>query len=107
MRKGITQKLDIQKIMNDYIPDEGIWREDDDTVYWLKKAMQHLEPADRVIFLLYCELGSLRLVGKVLGVSHSIIYKNIKRIRQEMYDYIKVNCTECDSVFSGRFIWNN
>jgi transposase-like protein len=93
--------------MNDYIPDEGIWREDDDTVYWLKKAMQNLEPADRVIFLLYCELGSLRLVGKVLGVSHSIIYKNIKRIRQEMYDYIKVNCTECDSVFSGRFEWDN
>ena len=96
-------KLDLVKIMNDYVPDEGIWREDDDTVYWLKKAMQALEPADKVIFLLYCEFGSLRLVGKTLGVSHSIIYKNIKRIKNEMYEYIKANCTNTDCGVLDRF----
>ena len=79
----------LSKVMEGYKPDESIWREYSDDVLMLKRAMNNLGDGDRVIFLLYCEYGSLRKVAKQLGVSHSIIYKNIKRIKLEMYDYIK------------------
>lgn len=88
--------------MEDYKPDEDIMREYDDTMLYLKKALSNLDDADRIIFILYAEYGSLRKVGKQLGVSHSIIYKNISRIKKEIYDYIKVNCPDCDSVFLDR-----
>lgn len=94
---------DINRVMEDYEPDETIWREYDDTVLWLKRAMNKLEDADRIIFMLYCEYGSLRKVGKKLGVSHSIIYKNIKRIKEQMYDYIRTYCDNDDSGLCDRF----
>lgn len=78
--------------MEDYEPDETIWREYDDTVLYFKKAMDSLEESDRIIFVLYCEYGSLRKVGKRLGCSHSIIYKNIRRIKLQMLDWLKDNC---------------
>ena len=67
--------------MEDYQPDTSIWREYDDMVLYLKQAVDALETSDRIIFVLYCEYGSLRKVGKKLGVSHSIIYKNLRRIK--------------------------
>lgn len=92
----------LKKVMEDYQADNSIWREYDDDVYYLKKAMDDLSDADRIIFVLYCEYGSLRKVGKILGVSHSIIYKNISRIKKQMYDYIKVNCDNADSDLCDR-----
>lgn len=93
----------LKKVMEDYKPDETIWREDDDDMLLLKRALDSLEDSDRIIFVLYAEWGSLRKVGKKLGVSHSIIYKNISRIKRQMYDYIKVNCTDGDSLLLDRF----
>lgn len=92
----------LKKVMEDYQPDESIWREYDDEILWLKKAMDELSDADRIIFVLYCEYGSLRKVGRILGVSHSIIYKNISRIKKQMYDYIKSNIDNDNSVFLDR-----
>ena len=80
--------------MEDYVPDESIWRDYDDTTLWLKRAMNELEDADRIIFMLYCEYGSLRKVGKRLGCSHSIIYKNIRRIKLLMLEWLKLNCDD-------------
>lgn len=93
----------VTKVLEDYKPDEGIWREYDDDMLYLKRSMDALSDADRIIFMLYCEYGSLRKVGKILGVSHSIIYKNIKRIKEEMYDYIKTNCNNSNSSLCDRF----
>lgn len=95
----------LKKVMEDYQPDDSIWREYDDEILWLKKAMDELSDADRIIFVLYCEYGSLRKVGRILGVSHSIIYKNISRIKKQMYDYIKSNIDNVDSVFLDRLKW--
>jgi hypothetical protein len=92
----------LKRVMEDYEPDDSIMREYDDSILILKKALQNLDDADRIIFVLYCEYGSLRKVGKQLGVSHSIIYKNISRIKKEIYDYIRLNCADCDSVFLDR-----
>lgn len=92
----------LKRVMEDYQPDESIWREYDDDVLYLKQAMDNLSDADRIIFVLYCEYGSLRKVGKILGVSHSIIYKNIRRIKLLMYDFIKTNCDNADSDLCDR-----
>ena len=93
----------LSKVMEGYKPDESIWREYSDDVLMLKRAMNNLGDGDRVIFLLYCEYGSLRKVAKQLGVSHSIIYKNINRIKREMYDFIKLNSNNSDSSLCDRF----
>lgn len=81
----------LNRVMEDYEPDETIWREYDDDILNIKQAMDSLSDADRIIFALYCEYGSLRKVGKQLGVSHSIIYKNIRRIKLQMLDWIRDN----------------
>lgn len=88
----------LNKVMEDYRPDESIWREYDDELLWVKRAMDELSDADRIIFVLYCEYGSLRKVGKRLGCSHSIIYKNIRRIKLQMLDWLKNNCDDMDLI---------
>lgn len=94
----------LKNVMEDYKPDYSIWREDDEDMMLLKRALDSLEDSDRIIFVLYAEWGSLRKVGKKLGVSHSIIYKNISRIKRELYDFIKANCTDSNSLLLDRFI---
>lgn len=89
--------------MIDYEPIEDILSPDDEEVYQLKCALNALQPADKIIMVLYCEEGSLRRTGKALGVSHTIIYKQIKRIKQEMYDYIRTNFPHNNSVLLDRF----
>lgn len=89
--------------MEDYKPDYSIWREDDEDMLMLKMALDSLEDSDRIIFILYAEWGSLRKVGKKLGVSHSIIYKNISRIKRQIYDYIKANCDNGNCLLLDRF----
>ena len=81
----------INRVMEDYKADYSIWREDDDDMMNLKQAIDSLSESDRIIFVLYCEYGSLRKVGKKLGVSHSIIYKNVRRIKLQMLEWIKSN----------------
>lgn len=99
----------INKVMNDYKPDESIWREYNDDMLLLKQALNSLSDADRIIFVLYSEYGSLRKVGKQLGISHSIIYKNIARIKREIYDFIRVNSDNGNSGLLSRFeqLYNN
>ena len=63
----------IQKIEEEYKPDETIWNEDDEDMTLLKKSLMKLNESDRIIMLLYAETQSLREVGKMLGVSHTII----------------------------------
>lgn len=88
----------LKRVMEDYLPDTSIWREYDDMVLYLKQAVDALETSDRIIFVLYCEYGSLRKVGKKLGVSHSIIYKNLRRIKLQMLDWLKENCKDQDII---------
>jgi DNA-directed RNA polymerase specialized sigma subunit len=94
----------LNKVMESYKPDESIWREYNDDMLLLKRAMNSLSDADRIIFVLYCEYGSLRKVGKQLGVSHSIIYKNISRIKQQIYDFVRTNSDNCNSGLLDRFV---
>lgn len=79
--------MELQKMMNDYKPDYDLLTEDDETMTALKEAIDSLSQADRIIFVLYAETGSLREVGKMLGVSHTSIYKTIKTIKSEIKEW--------------------
>ena len=84
--------IDVQMMIKDYEPPvEDIWTEEEDEMIMLKKAVQSLSPADRIIFLLYAEYGSLRQVGKELGVSHTTIYKQINLIKSQIKDWCNNN----------------
>lgn len=96
-------KNNITNVMNEYIPNEDIFSEDDENMYKIKKAIDALPQADKIIFVMYCETGSLRKVGKELGVSHTIIYKEITRIKRKIYDYIKTNSNNSDNLLLDRF----
>lgn len=83
--------IDVQMMIKDYEPPQvDIFTEEEEDMIMLKQAVQALPPADKIIFLLYCEYGSLRDVGKELGVSHTTIYKQINLIKSQ----IKKWCNE-------------
>lgn len=94
----------INKVLDEYKPDNSIWREYSDDVLMLKEAVNNLSDADRIIFVMYAEYGSLRKVGKQLGVSHSIIYKNIMRIKKQIYDFVRTNSDYDNSDLCNRLI---
>lgn len=76
--------------MNDYLPDYSI-DGDDEYVMIYKEGVMALPPADRIIFLLYCELASYRKVGSILGISHTIVYQQVKAIRAKLKQWVKDN----------------
>lgn len=83
------EKIDINKLIMEYEPDDSIWREEDDIVYNYKKAISKLDNADKVIFLLYVHTQSLRETGKILGVSHTTVFKEIKIIKDKIENYVR------------------
>lgn len=97
------KKMNVVEIMNEYKPSVDIFTEDDNSMFQLKTALEALPPADKIIMLIYCESGSLRNAGKKLGVSHTIIYKQIQKIKKQMYDYIKVNFDGNNNLLLDRF----
>lgn len=84
--------IDVQMMIKDYEPPVvDIFTEEDGEMIMLKQAVQALPPADKIIFLLYCEHGSLRDVGKELGVSHTTIYKQINLIKSQIKEWCNNN----------------
>lgn len=75
-------------IIKEYEPDNTIWNEDNELVDKIKRAVQKLDDAEKIIFILYSEHSSLREVGKILGVSHSTVYKEINKIKKKILDDI-------------------
>lgn len=100
-------KSKIKELGEELANNESIWNDEDESLYWLKKSLNQLDTADRIIMLLYVELASLREVGKVLGLSHTIIRKEITRIKQNMYDFLKDNSNSDNYMLLDRFNWNN
>jgi DNA-directed RNA polymerase specialized sigma subunit len=88
--------IDMRKLMEEYKPNYDIFCEDGELVTRIKEEVQKLSEPDRIIFIMYCEMGSLREVAKKLGVSHTTIFKFIKNIKQRIlkdieYDIRTVN----------------
>lgn len=78
---------DLKKLIAEYQPNYDIMREDDDRTHNLKVALSKVPEAERVIFCLYLDLGSSRKVGKLLGVSHSTILTEVKKIKAKIIDF--------------------
>ena len=81
-------EINIKEVIDEYKPDYDIMSEDNEEMRILKESIMNLPTANRIIFLLYSELASYRKVAKKLGVSHTIIYKQIKKIREDIREWI-------------------
>ena len=81
-------EINIKEVIDEYKPDDDIMSNDDEEMRILKESVMNLPTANRIIFLLYSELASYRKVAKKLGVSHTIIYKQIKKIREDIREWI-------------------
>lgn len=78
-------------MIEDYKPNDDLFSEEDSEITMLKHAVEKLNPADKIIFLMYCEIGSLRKVGKELGVSAGTIFKEIRRIKELIKEWCNNN----------------
>ena len=81
-------KEQLKKIMADYKYDDDIMNEDDERVTKIKYAISKLPEADKVIFILQTDIQSQRKVGNLLGVSHTAIGKECKRIKEKILEII-------------------
>lgn len=79
------QKYD--DIVQDYIPDNTIWSEEDEKLNKVKNIIfNELTEVERRIIIMYAELGSLRKLGKELGVSASSAFIKIRQIKEKIND---------------------
>lgn len=67
---------------------------DDIKTQQAKWALSKLDVPDRIIFELYAEFQSSRKVGKILGVSHNIVLREVRRIRRQIIELI----SKCDEI---------
>lgn len=77
--------MKIDSLLDDYKPSNDIFSEDDERVAKLKRIIYNsLDEVDRRIIILYAELGSLRKLGKELGISTSSAWIRINTIKQKI-----------------------
>lgn len=71
--------VDIRK---DYTYDGSVFTQDPERVARLKWIIENrLTQVDQTLIILYADCGSLRDLGKRLGLSHTLVGKEIRRIR--------------------------
>ena len=81
--------ININEIIEDYRPDNDIFSQEDKRINQLKNIIyNNLDEVDRRIILIYAETGSLRKLGKELGVSPSTALFKIREIRKKIYEHI-------------------
>lgn len=76
-----SQRISLKKIYEDYEPDT---LNDTEEMYALKEAIKGLPVGDRVMMLLYADLGSIYKVGELLHVHPTTVYSNLKRIKETL-----------------------
>lgn len=77
--------MKIDSLLDDYKPSNDIFSEDDERVAKLKRIIYNsLDEVDRRIIILYAELGSLRKLGKELGISTSSAWIRINAIKKKI-----------------------
>ena len=80
---------ELRKLLREYEDKEENIMEDTDELLEVYNAVNALNEADRIILYLYAELGSLRAVGRTLGVSYSTARKAVQEIKGKIYDNLK------------------
>lgn len=82
--KDLTPK-DVRDILKDYEYDDDIMNNEDERSLEVKRILNMLPQADKIMFCMYLELGSSRKLGKFLGgISHSTVLKEIQRIKNNI-----------------------
>lgn len=76
-----SQRVSLKKIYEDYEPDA---LNDTEEMYALKEVIKSLPVGDRVMMLLYADLGSIYKVGELLHVHPTTVYSNLKRIKETL-----------------------
>lgn len=77
---------DFREIAPDYAPDpDALMTEEDDRVRRIKQVIaDRLDPWERNVIILYADCGSLRKLGKRLGLSHSSVRRVVDEIKQKV-----------------------
>ena len=78
------EKIDIDKIIEEYKPDNSLFSEEDEDINKIKNIIYNLTEPEKRIILMYAELGTLRKLGKELGVSTSSAYLKVLDIRKKI-----------------------
>ena len=76
-----SQRVNLKRIYEDYEPDA---LNDTEEMYALKEVIKSLPVGDRVMMLLYADLGSIYKVGELLHVHPTTVYSNLKRIKETL-----------------------
>lgn len=79
---------ELRKLLREYEDREMDMMEDTDELISLYDAINTLNEADRIILYLYAELGSLRAVGRTLGVSYSTARKAVIEIKNKLFEIL-------------------
>lgn len=82
---------ELRKLLREYEDKEENIMEDTDELLEVYDAVNQLNEADRIILYLYAELGSLRAVGRTLGVSYSTARKAVQEIKGKIFDNLYGN----------------
>ena len=79
---------DLRKLLREYDSKEIDMMEDTDETIEVYEAIKTLNDADKIILYLYAELGSLRAVGRTLGVSRSTARKAIMEVKNKLFEIL-------------------
>lgn len=90
-RKEEYTPEELRKLLREYEDKEEDIMEDTDELLEVYDAVNTLNEADRIILYLYAELGSLRAVGRTLGVSYSTARKAVQEIKGKIFDNLYGN----------------
>ena len=80
---------DLRKLLREYETREEDIMTDTDELLEVYDAIKSLSDADKIILYLYAELGSLRAVGRTLGVSYSTARKAVIEIKQKIFEQLQ------------------
>lgn len=80
---------DLRKLLREYENKEMDIMTDSDELLEVYDAINTLNDADKIILYLYAELGSLRAVGRTLGVSYSTARKAVIEIKNKIYEQLQ------------------
>lgn len=85
--------INTKELLAEYAPDTDMFSEESDKVRYTKEAIWKLSETDRLLIVLYCEIGSLRKLGEILGVSRTTAYLAIKNIKKKIQNYVVEHTT--------------
>ena len=80
---------ELRKLLREYEDKEIDMMKDSDETIALYKGINKLNEADKIILYLYAELGSLRAVGRTLGVSYTTARKAVMQIKEKIFEALK------------------